>query len=141
MIWNWTTALEDIDTLRREMDQLFERSQRNFTQTGNHFPLVNLYSHEQKVLVVAELPGVNKEDLSISFSDGVLKLSGERKAPDFGDKVAPLREERVHGRFEKSVRIPIEIDADRIQAQLKDGVLQIELPKPERVQPRQIKID
>lgn len=140
MFWNWTTALEDMDTLRREMDYLLDRSQRYFTNTGANFPLINLYNQDNKILVAAEVPGVSKENLEISFVDGALKLSGERKAPDFGDKVAQLREERGYGRFEKTIRIPVEIDAEHIQAQLNDGVLQIELPKPERVKPRQIAI-
>lgn len=139
MFWNWTTALEDIDHLRREMDVLFERSQRYFTSNGQ-FPQMNLYNHDQKLVVVAELPGVEKADLDIRFDQGTLTLSGERKAPQLGEQVAALREERRLGRFEKSIRIPIEIDDSRITAQLKDGVLQIELPKPERIQPRQIAI-
>ena len=65
-----------------------------------------------------------------------------RKAPDFGeaDKLAQLRQERGTGHFEKTVKIPLELDTDRIQAQLTDGVLQIELPKPEKAKPRQITI-
>lgn len=140
MFWNWTTALEDIDTLRREMDGLLERSQRYFTGSGASFPLVNLYNQENKVLLLAELPGVRKEDLEISYLDGALKLSGERKAPELGDKVVQLREERGYGRFEKVIRIPLEIDGEGIRAELNEGVLQIELPKSEKVKPRQIQI-
>ncbi|HEY9840595.1 MAG: Hsp20/alpha crystallin family protein [Candidatus Sericytochromatia bacterium] len=140
MFWNWTTAFEDIESLRREMDQLRERTQRYYTGSTSNYPLVNLYNQEDKVLVVAEVPGVSKQDLEISFLDGALKLSGERKAPELGDKLAQLREERGFGRFEKSIRIPLEVNADEIRAQLNDGVLQIELPKSERVKPRQIAI-
>jgi len=140
MFWNWTSAFEDLDSLRREMDSLMERTQRFYTGTGANYPLVNIYNQDDRVVVVAEVPGLRKEDLDISFLDGALKLSGERRAPELGEKVVQLREERGFGRFEKSVRIPLEVDADQIRAQLTDGILQIELPKSERVKPRQIAI-
>lgn len=141
MLWNWTTAFEDMQTLRREMDHLLERSQNYFTGASTqNFPLLNIYNQEQSVLIVAEVPGVEREAIDISFTDGVLKLSGERKGSDLGDKVAALREERGLGRFEKSIRIPLEVDAERISARLSDGLLHVELPKPEKIKPRQIAI-
>jgi len=141
MLWNWTTAFEDMQTLRREMDHLLERSQNYFTGTSTQsFPLLNIYNQEQSVLVVAEVPGLVREDIDISFVDGTLKLSGERKSVELGEKVAALREERGLGKFEKSIKIPVDIDSDRISAKLNDGLLSIELPKPEKVKPRQISI-
>lgn len=140
MLWNWTSAFEDMESLRREMNTLLERSQRYYTGGGSNYPLLNLYNQDERVLVVAEVPGLDKQDLDLQFVDGVLKLSGERKAPELGEKVAQLREERAFGRFSKSIKIPVEIDADQIQARLSDGLLEIELPKPAKIQPRQIAI-
>ena len=141
MLWNWTTAFEDMETLRQEMDHLLERTQRNYLGSSPGYPLLNIYNQDDRLTVVAEVPGVNREDLNIQYLDGVLKLSGERKSPQLGeDKVVHLREERRYGRFEKTVKIPVEVDASQIQARLSDGLLQIELPKPEQVKPRQIAI-
>lgn len=140
MLWNWTTAFEDAEVLRREMETLLDRTQRYFTGNQPNFPLVNIYSQEDKVLVLAELPGVAKEDVELSFMDGALKIKGQRKTPELGDKLVQLREERLTGQFEKTIRLPIDVDLDQMQARFQDGILQIELPKPEKIKPRQIAI-
>lgn len=140
MFWTLSNTFEEMDTLRREMEELFNRSQRVFTASGRNFPLINIYNHPEEVRVVAELPGVQKEDLDISYTKGVLKLSGQRKATELSENTVQIRSERKTGNFEKTVKIPFEIDADKIHAELKNGVLQIGLPKAETVRTRQIEI-
>lgn len=141
MLWNWSNAFEEMTTLRREMDEMFNRTHRYLTGTNNRFPAINLYNQDDKILVVAEVPGLKREDLDIQFVDGALTLKGNRPAPQLGEEhIAALREERKTGSFEKSVRIPIEIDADNIAAQLNDGILKVELPKAAKAKARQIAI-
>lgn len=144
MLWNWNTRFAEIDTLRRQMDALFEQAHREFAGTSSSFPPVNIYNQSQSVQVVAELPGVSREALDISFVEGGLTLKGERSLPDFAqgeDKVVTLRQERRLGRFEKTIRIPVDIDAEGIQAQLKEGVLVIDLPKSDKARTRQIMVN
>lgn len=141
MLWNWSNAFEEMTALRREMDEMFNRTHRYFTGSSNRFPAINLYNQDDKILVVAEVPGLKREDLDIQFVDGALTLKGNRPTPQLGEEhIAALREERKTGSFEKSVRIPIEIDAEQIQAQLTDGILKVELPKAAKAKARQITI-
>ena len=140
MLWNWTTAFEDIEGLRKEMNQIFERSQGYFGGGAANFPLINLYNQDDKILVIAETPGLKKEDLDIHFIEGSLKIKGQRHFEQEGDQLVQLRRERTTGSFEKTIRIPIEVNAEQISARLQDGILQIELPKAEKVKPLQILI-
>ena len=140
MLWNWTTAFEDIEVLRKEMNHLFERSQGSFVSGSANFPLINLYNQDDKILVIAETPGLKKEDIDIHFLEGSLKIKGQRQFEQEGDKLLQLRQERATGAFEKTIRIPLEVKADQISARLQDGVLQIELPKADQVKPLHISI-
>lgn len=141
MFWNLTPVFDEMDTLRREMDALFDRTHRTLTgSTNSQFPALNLYHDAERVQVVAELPGVRKEELELQFAEGTLTLKGQRQAFQSDDPLVQLRNERRLGHFEKSVRIPIEIDVDGIEAELKDGLLQVQLPKAARAKTRQISI-
>ncbi|MGV3525672.1 MAG: Hsp20/alpha crystallin family protein [Candidatus Sericytochromatia bacterium] len=141
MFWNLTPVFDEMDTLRREMDALFDRTHRNLTgNTASQFPAINLYQDPEQVHVLAELPGVRKEDLELHFADGTLTLKGQRQPFQTEAPLVQLRNERRLGNFEKSLRIPIEIDADGIQAELKEGLLQVKLPKAARAKTRQIAI-
>lgn len=139
MLWNWNTTFEEMEALRREMNRVFERTQR-YTGSASSFPPVNLYNHEQEVLVVAELPGLKKEELDITYLEGVLTLKGERQVPEMQEQRVQLRAERPLGQFEKTVRIPIDIDVDKITARLEDGILTLTLPKAEQAKTRKIAI-
>ena len=140
MLWSFSHPFEEMDSLRREMQELMNRSQRVFTASGRSFPLVNLYSTPEDLRVVAEVPGVSKENLDISYSNGLLKIQGERQRPALPERAVSVRSERQLGRFEKTIRLPLEIEADKIHAELHDGLLQISLPKRDSARSRQIKI-
>ena len=140
MIWNWTQAFDEINTLRREMERALDRSQRYVTGSNSSSPALNIYADTEQVLVVVEAPGLEREALDISFTEGTLTLKGERQAPDLGEHVVQLRSERALNAFEKNIRIPVEIDVDKIQAQLTDGVLKIVLPKAEKAKASQISV-
>jgi HSP20 family protein len=141
MFFTVSNAFEEMNTLRREMEDVFKRSQRVFTTQGRSFPLLNIYNQPEEIRVVAEVPGVAKDDLDISFSNGLLKISGERKVPDLPEKSLQVRSERQTGVFEKTLRIPFEVNADKLHAELHNGVLQIGLPKAESARARQILIN
>jgi len=142
MLWNWNTAFAEMEALRRQMDSVFDHTQRYYTGGNVSFPLLNIYDHEDRVSLVTEVPGVRQQDLEISFIEGALKLKGERKSPELEaeDKVTQLRHERRLGAFEKTIRIPVDVNPDAIEARLQDGVLTIDLPKAEKARTRQIAI-
>lgn len=140
MFWNWTTAFEDMESLRRDMDSMMKRTQRYIQGDSSRYPALNIYNHEDKVMVLAQIPGVAKEDLDIQFAKGKLTIAGERRLPDQGEQVVQLRHERGLGRFEKSIHIPIDVDVDAIQAKVQDGILSLELPKAETAKAKQITV-
>jgi HSP20 family protein len=127
--------------LRREMDELFDR----FGAFGpvftarNAFPALNLYETEDAYVVTAEVPGVAPEDLEISLEGSTLTLRGERKvASEEGASVH--RSERPSGAFRRAIDLPVPIDADKVEAVHRLGVLTLRLPKAPEHRPRQITV-
>jgi HSP20 family protein len=91
--------------------------------------------------LTAELPGVDPADIDISVKDDVVTISGERKPPETDDATVWHRRERAYGRFSRVVQLPYRVDPERIEARMGDGVLQIELHRPEADKPRRIRIN
>ena len=92
-------------------------------------PLVDIIESDGEYLVKAELPEIAKEDVSVRVEDGVLSISGERKAEVVKEEKKIHRVERAYGRFTRSFRLPENADASKVTARFKDGVLQVTLPK------------
>jgi len=97
---------------------------------------LDLVETDDAYRVVAELPGVAREDLEITVADGVLTLAGEKKLAEEREGYA----ERVFGRFERKVRFRLPVDTERVSAEAKDGVVTIHLPKTEAVLARRIEV-
>lgn len=130
--------------LREEMDRVFSGQAAGFPfRLGNFdatvFPALNVWEENDAFHAEAEVPGLKLEDLEISVKDNELTLKGERKdAVEEG--VAFHRRERSIGQFERTIQLPAGIDADKVEARLKDGVLQMTLPKAEVAKPRKIAV-
>ena len=90
--------------------------------------------------LTAELPGVDPADIDISVKEDVVTITGERKAPATDDQTVWHRRERAYGRFSRVIQLPFRVDRDRVEARLQDGVLQIELHRPEADKPRRVQI-
>lgn len=113
----------------------------NDSPTTKFGPGVNIVEHKEKFEIVAELPGVKKEDLTIKVENRELHLSAERKPYDTGDTTRVVRRELQRaGTVERSFRIPDDVDSSEISAQLNDGILRIELPKKKAAQPMEIRV-
>ncbi len=136
MLW-YQDPFARLERMQQDLDRLFS------TYGGGRraFPLVNIYDEEDDVVVHAELPGVEKDAVDITFSDGVLTLSGTRKSAVDRSKYTAVREERPEGDFEKSFRIPYRVNQDALKASFSNGVLIVTLPKAEEAKPKQIKVD
>jgi len=137
MWWN-IDPWREMDRMRREIDRI---AGGGITGVRNTFPLVNVYDAKDDVLVTAELPGLTRDEVQISFADGVLTIRGNRKSLVDSEKYAVLRQERSIGQFEKDIAIPQKVNAEKISASFKDGVLSVTLPKAEESKPRQISIE
>jgi HSP20 family protein len=145
-IVRWWDPWRDLATVQEKMNQLFEDT---FTRRGREeglggatwAPAVDIYETDGAVVVKAEVPGIDKDNVGIEVKDGILTLRGERKFEREVKEENYHRMERSYGAFVRSFSVPGSIDADKISAKLKDGVLEINLPKVEKVKPKQIKVE
>jgi len=127
--------------LRREIDRLFDAftAGNGGTARTRAFPTVNLWEEGNNLYLEAELPGVVRDELDISAAGSELTLHG-RRTPRRGEELTYHRQERGYGEFTRVLTLPVEIDAEKIEATLKDGVLTLTLPKAEAARARKIKV-
>lgn len=118
----------------------FERSLRGL-RTDQWFPAVDVHEDANEITVKADLPGISKEDVHLSFEQGVLTLEGERKYEKEQKEKSFHRVERSYGRFVRSIDLGNQVDATRIKANYKDGVLEVILPKSEQGKAKKIDIN
>ncbi len=104
------------------------------------FPAVNIWQGGESTAVTAELPGVEPAAIDIQVKEDLLTISGERKPPQIEGEAAWLRRERGFGRFSRVIRLPYRVDPDKVEARFEDGVLQVELHRPDEDKPRRIEI-
>ena len=134
-----------LSTLRDEIDRLFDSPLSALSETTQPFlsgwlPAVDFFEDKDNFVVKAELPGMKKEEIEIALHDGVLSLSGERKADEKYESAQACRSERFLGRFQRTLALPTAVDADKVQATYKDGILTVTLPKAEEAKPKQIEV-
>ena len=110
------------------------------TSAGGTYPPVNVFRQGEDFVVVTELPGIDRDNVDIQVKDNRVRISG-RKAIGYGEGASLHRRERVAGRFDRTISIPVEVDADRVKAEYRNGVLALFLPRAERDKPRTIAID
>jgi HSP20 family protein len=141
------TRLEPYRELRRlqqEMDQLFGRwglPFSNWPALAASYPPVNVWDDNDFVYAEAELPGLKLADLEISVTpDNELVLKGKRGQPALPEKAEWHRQERGFGGFERTLRLPVGVDANKVEARLENGVLTIQLAKRPEVKPRRIPV-
>ena len=144
----WTDGIPDpfdgFDELQEEINKLFEDATRTPGPRGlferTFSPAVDISETPDSYRVVCDLPGMDMEDIEISISSNVLTLKGEKKATPTQESDQLYREETSGGRFQRTLQLPLAVDADKANAVLKNGVLTIQLPKREDVKPRQIAV-
>ena len=124
----------------REVDRLFDRLFDAPATAQRWAPAMDLVEAEDHYLLKADLPGVSEEDVAIEVQNGVLTLTGERKAEHERSERGFYRVERAFGRFQRQLTMPEGIDPDAVTAHFDRGVLSVRIPKPEQVKPRRIAI-
>jgi HSP20 family protein len=125
----------ELRRLQEEMDRLAGA----FTPAAASFPAVNLYAGRDGIAILAELPGVAKDELEIHAHRDTLTLRGTRR-PAAEDETAVHRRERRSGAFTRTIQLPFQVDPERIEARLENGVLQLSLQRPEEDKPRRIEV-
>jgi HSP20 family protein len=127
--------------LEHDVDGLFSNILSTSTLPRvREYPAIDLAEYENESIIVAEMPGVKKEDVKISLEDGTLTIIGERQGLSIPEGSSWLRSEIVTGKFSRAIQLPHEVHADGISAELTNGVLRVVLPKAEEARPREIKV-
>jgi HSP20 family protein len=135
--------LNELESMRRRFDRMMHdwpAAPRGLAGAGV-FPLVNVTEDVDKFYLRAELPGVKNDALDIQASGKTIAISGERRIAEQGANARYHRREREAGKFSRILQIPGEIDADRIEAKLQNGILTVIIPKAEAAKPRQVKVN
>lgn len=123
------------------LGNLMSRSGTGDGETRGWLPPVDILENDTAFLATVDLPGLTKKDVEVSIEDNVLTLSGERTFKNEGDDSTKFRRvERAYGAFRRSFTLPPGIDAGKVEAAFKDGVLTLTMPKSETAKPRKISI-
>ena len=146
-VWPSRPAFEnpfaELDQLRREMLRMFDTVAGNDSareiSAGVFLPM-NVAQDDNNFYVRAEVPGISAKDLSISALRNRVSISGKRVIPQENERVSYHRKERAEGEFSRTVTLPGEVVADRVEARYSDGILALTLPKAEEAKPRQIAV-
>jgi HSP20 family protein len=136
----WASLRDDLDTLL-ELPFLSGGTRQAQLFTG-WTPALDLYQNNDNVVAVVELPGMRKDDIEISLHDGgTLTIGGERKSQTESNGDSATRTERFTGKFRRTVTLPTRVDANKVNATYKDGILTVTLPKAEEAKPKHIQVN
>jgi HSP20 family protein len=111
----------------------------DLTTSRGPFPPINVFQQGDDILVIIELPGIDKNNLQIQAKENTIRVSG-KKAVDYPEGVSVHRRERISGGFDRTLSIPVQLDPDRIKAEYRDRILALFLPRAESDKPRTITI-
>lgn len=133
-----------LNTLQEQMNRLFEgtvfRGRDNDSALTTWAPPVDIYETENELVIKADLPEVSEKDLDIRVENNILTIRGERKFEQTVSEDNYLRVERAYGSFSRSFSLANSVDPDAIQAEYRNGVLTVRVPKREEAKPKQIKV-
>jgi len=137
-MWNLATnnPFLQLRNLQKEINDLLG----GISSGGLSFPRVNISYNGNQVKISAELPGLNKENININVIGDQLSLEIEKKMPDYGSEVQIHRREINYGKFMRSFDLPYEVNPDEVKAKLKNGILEIDLPRAEQSKPKKISV-
>ncbi len=133
-------ALETLLGLQEAMDRTFNTGFFDGATTSRGvYPPVNIFENNDDLVLVAELPGVRKEDMNIEVKGNTIRLAGERKI-EYGENVSYHRVERNSSKFDRTLKLPYNVEPGKVKAEYKDGLLVISLSRAESDKPKQITI-
>ncbi|PYR50192.1 MAG: molecular chaperone [Acidobacteria bacterium] len=145
-IVRWTDPFREFAQLQDRINRVFTdtygRADEGLMSSGNWAPPVDIYQNgDHEVVLKAELPDMTREDIEITVDNGTLTLKGEKKLSSEVKEEHFRRIERHYGTFSRSFSLPRTVDAAKVAAEYKNGVLTVKLPLREEAKPRQIKVD
>ncbi|HXW56873.1 MAG TPA: Hsp20/alpha crystallin family protein [Candidatus Cybelea sp.] len=134
----------NLTTLQDQVNRLFEGSFKGSAEASSlatWAPAVDIYETENELVIKADLPEVAEKDIDVQVENNMLTIRGERKLEESVKEDNYLRVERTYGSFSRSFSLPNTVNAEAIQANYKNGVLKVELPKRAESKPKQVKIN
>lgn len=147
-IVKWS-PLKELEEMRKDMDRLFEdffapvarRRRWLKPELGVIVPNIALYDRKNEIVLKAELPGINKEDIDLTITKDSLTLKGEIKKEEEVKEEDYYACEMSYGSFTRTIALPVEVDSVKAKASFKNGILEVVLPKKEEAKPKEIKIE
>jgi HSP20 family protein len=134
--------MRELDSLQSEVNRVFDAFFGNGSETRARrwVPAMDLVETDEHLVLRADLPGLERDDVSIEVKDGTLTVSGERKAEHEEKAEGYHRVERAYGSFSRSLTLPRGVDTDQIDANFDRGVLEVRIPKPAESKPHRVAI-
>ena len=148
-IVKWS-PLKELEEMRKDMDRLFDeffspvtRRRKGWLkpEMGVIVPNIEMYDRKNEIVLKAELPGVDKENIDLTITKDSITLKGEVKKEEEIKEEDYYASERSYGSFTRTIALPAEVDSEKSKASFKNGVLEIVLPKREDAKPKEIKIE
>ncbi|MEA5420435.1 Hsp20/alpha crystallin family protein [Spirulina sp. CCNP1310] len=131
----------EIDTLRRQMDHLFEEVANNgLAEAALWKPAVELKDAEDQLILRAQLPGIAAQDVDISVTRDLVSITGEYRSENQGEEKGIYHSEFRYGQFKRVISLPVAIQNDKVTANFKDGILTLHLPKVDEAVNRVVKV-
>lgn len=143
----WWDPFRDLEAIRNEMNRVFGSPLVRWADRdaglleGAWSPAVDVFDSKDNIMVRADIPGMNKDEIDVSVHGDTLVMKGEKKQEKETRDKDFVRIERFHGSFNRAIRLPSDVDATKVNATYKNGVLELVLPKKEESKPKQIKIN
>lgn len=128
----------DMRRVQNEMNRLFDGF--GTSRSASVYPPVNFWAGQDSVVMTAELPGLSEKDIELTVKDTLVSIKGTYPDSNEGEDTTWYRRERPSGSFSRSVELPFRIDPERIEARFQNGVLTIEMQRPEEDKPKRIEI-
>lgn len=136
----YSDPFETLLQLQQNLDSFRSSSWLGSSTSGaGGFPPLNVFSRGDDIVIVAEAPGLKKEELDIQVKGRTIQIAGTKNI-QYGEPVSLHRRERTIGRFSRSLNLPVEVDTDKITAEYRNGILAISLPRAEHEKPRSIQV-
>ena len=133
----WVDPLRQMRFAQRDMSRLFDSMR---LAVPPEFPLLNVWAGPDGAVITAEIPGVAPEELDIAVHQSTVTLRGSRPAEPLAEDAVVHRQERITGAFARNLTLPFRVDGDRVTATFRNGVLQLDLPRPAADRPHKIPV-
>ena len=137
----WGNVSDIQGEVNRLFDNFYGRPSVAGGESRSWAPVVDLYETKDDLVLTVEVPGVRDKNVTVSITGDLLSIKGERRFEHDVKEQQLLHIERTYGKFERLVQLPIPVQADKVKASYRDGVLEVRLPKTEEIKPKEIKVD